>query len=124
MKAKRFRPAVAAILLLAAAVTASALDLEGTYAVRGTNPGGQGEYRGEVVITGNGDTYRVVWSVGTAYVGTGVVLDNVLAVAYVDETQAAVGIVAYRIFEGGDRLEGIWCPLGSSILGTETMEKE
>ena len=124
MKAKRFRPAVAAILLLAAAVTAGALDLEGTYSVRGTNPGNQGDYRGEVVITGSGDAYRVVWSVGTAYVGTGVVLDDVLAVAYVDETQTAVGIVAYRIFEGGDRLEGIWCPLGSSILGTETMEKE
>lgn len=124
MRLYGFRLLIAAALLLGTVISASALDIEGAYAVRGTNPGSQGEYRGEVVITKTRDTYRVVWSVGAAYIGTGIILDDILAVAYIDETQTAVGIVAYRILDNGDRLEGIWCPLNSTILGTETLEKQ
>lgn len=124
MRISGLRLLIVPALLFWTVMPASAANIEGTYAARGTNPGGQGEYRGEVVITKTRDTYSVAWSVGIAYFGTGIVIDDVLAVAYVDETEEAVGIVAYRILEDGDRLEGIWCPLGSSILGTETLEKK
>jgi hypothetical protein len=115
---------VAVVVFLGIGASALAVDIEGRYMAKGTNPGEEGEYAGEVIISKTGDTYRVVWHVGTTYVGTGIVLGNVLSVGYVDESNTRFGTVVYTIEDGGAKLEGLWCPLGSSILGTETLEKE
>jgi hypothetical protein len=114
---------VAVIIFLGIGASALAVDIEGFYSARGKNPGEEGEYAGEVIISKTGYTYRVVWHVGTTYVGTGIVLGNVLSVGYVDESNTRFGTVVYTIEDGGAKLEGLWCPLGSSILGTETLEK-
>ncbi|OIO36631.1 MAG: hypothetical protein AUJ72_05800 [Candidatus Omnitrophica bacterium CG1_02_46_14] len=96
----------------------------GNYAVTGSNPGGKGNYKGTVIITKTNDTYKLVWSVGSAYIGTGILMDNVLAVTYTDENKKWFGIVAYKITDAGKKLEGTWCAHGSQDLGTETLTKQ
>jgi|GEM_PF-1401178 len=95
--------------------------LEGTYAVQGTNPGGKGDYTGSVIISQTGETLKVVWNVGTAYIGTGVLTGDVLSVAYTDENKRFFGIVAYKISGDGKTLEGTWASHNGKSLGTETL---
>ena len=101
-----------------------AADIEGTYKAAGSNPGGKGQYKGNVIISKSGETYKVVWSVGTAYIGTGIVVGDVLSVAYTDEGKKWFGIVAYKIKSGGKVLEGKWSGHNGRTLGTETLTKK
>src|SRR3569833_207213 len=76
-----------AIALGAAALvwstSAIAADPIGTYDVEGANPGGGSKYHGTVTVEKTGETYRVVWVVGsTRYVGTGIGNHDFLAVSY------------------------------------------
>lgn len=105
-------------------ISTYANDIVGTYAVTGSNPGGKGQYKGTVIITKTKDTYKLVWSVGAAYIGTGILVDNVLSVAYTDENKKWFGIVAYKVIDSGKKLEGNWCAHGGQVLGTETLEKK
>ena len=76
--------AVTAATLLWSAVTAFA-DPVGQYFVQGTNPGSTSEYRGTVSVERAGQTYRVIWIVGSRrYVGTGIGIGNkdFIAVSY------------------------------------------
>lgn len=101
-----------------------ALAVGGVYDVRGTNPGGTGNYSGTAMISqsagGGGDTYRIDWSVGNSYTGTGTRQGNNLTVEWGDGTKA-VGTVKYNI-ESDGRLTGVWYThanpnqLGSEIL--------
>jgi hypothetical protein len=111
-------------VVLGIGVSASAADVEGTYSAKGTNPDGKGEYTGSVIISKTKDTYLVVWSVGTVYIGTGIVVDDILSVAYVDANKKSFGIVAYKILDSGKKLEGVWCPHNGKVLGKETLEKK
>jgi hypothetical protein len=120
------KAALALTLLLAfcLAAPAYAADIEGTYKASGTNPGGKGQYKGNVIISKSGETYKVVWSVGTAYIGTGIVVGDVLSVAYTDEGKKWFGIVAYKIKSGGKVLEGLWSGHNGRKLGKETLTKK
>jgi len=121
------RKATLALTMLAAiclAVPALAGGIEGTYSVAGSNPGGKGAYKGTVVISKSGETYKLVWSVGTAYIGTGIKTGNVLSVAYTDEARKWFGIVSYKIKSGGKVLEGQWCAHTAHKLGKETLTKK
>lgn len=118
---KKFLAIIAAILI---GISAYAEDIVGTYAVTGSNPGGKGNYKGTVIITKTKDTYKLVWSVGSAYIGTGILMDNVLAVAYTDENKKWFGIVAYKVIDDGKKLEGTWCEHSGQVLGTETLIKQ
>jgi hypothetical protein len=120
------KASLALIVLLAICLSAPALatDIQGTYAAVGSNPGGKGQYKGNVIITKTGQTYKVVWSVGTAYIGTGIVVGDVLSVAYTDENKKWFGIVAYKIMSGGKKLEGIWSGHNGKTLGKETLTKK
>lgn len=94
--------------------------IEGVYDVRGTNPGGSGNYSGTATITEAGGSYKMSWSVGTSYVGTGKRSGDVLTVEWGDGVNA-VGTVKYNI-ESDGRLTGTWFTkadpnnLGSEIL--------
>ncbi|HSA60264.1 MAG TPA: hypothetical protein VLJ37_11330 [bacterium] len=97
-----------------------ARSIEGVYDVRGTNPGGTGNYAGTATIAESGENYKMSWSVGTSYVGTGRRSGDVLSVEWGDGTNV-VGTVKYNI-ESDGRLTGTWYTkadpnnLGSEIL--------
>ncbi len=106
---------------------------EGTYNVEGTNPGGEGGYRGIVRVTQYGQTYSVVWEVGgTKYLGTGLGAANVkgtptmgpasdqdtaIAISYI--TKGSFGLTFYVEQDNG-QWKGIWTYGGSNQIGTET----
>jgi hypothetical protein len=57
------RRIVAVVLVVALASVSMAADVAGSYACKGTNPGGT-PYEGTVVIKENGGGYRVTWTIG------------------------------------------------------------
>jgi hypothetical protein len=116
--------ALTVLLAICPGSPAQAADIQGTYKAAGSNPGGKGQYQGNVIISKSGETYKVVWSVGTAYVGTGIVMGDVLSVAYTDEGKKWFGIVVYRIKSGGKVLEGVWSGHNGRKLGEETLTRE
>ncbi len=107
------------LLLLLALVSATtpASAQTGRYTVDGTNPGGAGHYGGTLTVSPQGDALRVVWLTGGAPVeGIGVVVNDVLAVAY----GGACGVVAYApADDGSGDFEAVWATMGGTQLGTE-----
>ncbi|MBI4237777.1 MAG: fibronectin-binding protein [Deltaproteobacteria bacterium] len=97
-----------------------ALALAGKYAVKGTNPGGKGNYTGTVTITQKGDLYQLAWSVGTTYTGVGIKSGNVLSVGWGTGGAAGYGVVSYTIGADGT-LTGTWAGPKDTGLGTETL---
>ena len=90
----------------------------GRYTVDGTNPGGVGHYGGTLTVAPQGDALRVVWETGGDPVeGIGVVVNDVLAVAY----GGACGVVAYAVAdtERAGTFEAVWATMGGTELGTE-----
>lgn len=107
------------LVLLASAGQGYALDVAGAYRVQGTNPEGAGEYRGDVLVRKVGDAYQVVWVIGgQRHVGTGLLTDGVLSIAYQQSNRSA-GIAVYRQDADGV-LRGRWTPIGGTASGTET----
>ena len=91
--------------------------------VKGTTPGESGEYKGEVRIEKTGDTYKMTWKLagGDSYRGVGLMLGNSLVAGWTPKSD--VGVVAYKISDGGAKLDGIWAPLGATQLGTEVLSR-
>lgn len=102
------------LCLLLFALPAAALDLSGTYQLKGTAAGQP--YRGSLQIEAAGEAWRLRWNRGSPLPGVGLVLDRrTLAVAYGGKDCA---VVAYRgRAEGG--LDGLWVLPGGGNLGTE-----
>jgi len=74
-----FGRALAAAAVVAMIATSALADPIGKYSIRGTNPGDGKPYSGEVTVTRTGDTYRVVWLIGSdTYTGTGIGLHTAL----------------------------------------------
>jgi hypothetical protein len=100
------------------------LEIAGTYACRGGNPGG-GNYTGKVVITKTGETYKIQWTIGSGegHIGTGIREGNVLSVCFA--SPGGFGVVAYRIHKDkdGPRLTGRWAGFGEQKTRSETLTK-
>lgn len=93
--------------------------LSGDYVVTGTNPDGSA-YRGKVVITGTGPTYRVGWQIGSgSSSGTGTLSGKTFEVRF-QGALTGTGTVTYQL-QGDGRLVGTWRVDGSSAEGTETL---
>jgi len=106
-------------------VTARALDIVGTYDVKGTNPVDQKEYTGTLTIAQTGQTYKVLWDLsGTKYLGTGILLGDTLSVTYMDEQKSWFGVVIYKITADGKTLEGKWAAFMGDALGSETLTRK
>lgn len=106
--------------LLWSAVAAFAGDPSGTYRVEGANPGGKGSYTGTVAVTRTGETYHVVWIVGsTRYVGTGIGNKDFLAVSY--KSGDSTGLALYGA-DGGN-WTGIWTYAGGREVGPEIWKR-
>jgi hypothetical protein len=112
---------VSAAALLLSAATALAADPVGKYSVEGANPGGGGKYSGTVSIEKTGETYRVIWIVGsTRYVGTGIGDKDFLAVSYKSGTDT--GLALYGA-DGGN-WAGVWTYAGGRQMGSEVWKRE
>ncbi len=115
------RPLLALLALAAGPASAQA----GRYTVAGTNPVGGGTYGGTVTVSRQGEAFRVVWLTGGDPVeGIGVVVNDVLAVAYGGAgAPGACGVVAYNT-AGDDGFEAVWATMGGTALGTEAARPE
>ena len=110
--------AVAAVFAIGMVTSAFAVDLEGTYTVKGTNPDGS-KYSGtaEITVTSN-NTCRIVWDVGTE--SSGICMRNGIALAAAYELKDKVGLVIYEIRDDGV-LDGIWTVADEDGAGTELL---
>jgi hypothetical protein len=123
MQYLRFISVIPLLMSLLIAAPATAAGIEGIYSAQGTNPGGRGHYKGTATIKRTGNTYKIVWNVGSVFIGTGIVTDNVFSVSYTDEHKKWFGTVSYRIEDGGDTLKGSWCEHGGRNVGSELLIK-
>jgi len=92
--------------------------LNGSYKITdGENPNGTG-YTGRVEIKPTGKTYTLRWfTPQAAEIGTGILVDGVLVVAY--GRDPGFGVVAYR--QDGDHLHGQWAGALGQDLGSEDL---
>ncbi len=112
---------VAAVALALSAAAAFAADPVGNYSVEGTNPNGGSSYSGTVEIQKTGQTYRVVWVVGsTRYVGTGIGNKDFIAVSY--RSGNDTGLALYG--SDGGNWRGIWTYAGGRDVGTEIWKRQ
>lgn len=89
--------------------------IAGRYTVTGRNFNGA-SYRGSVVVTPAGETYRVFWVIGSErYTGVGILTGDVLSVAYNG------GLAVYRV--EGDTLRGTWTTMRGGRVSTEDWRK-
>ena len=106
--------------LLWSVVAAFAADPVGTYDVSGTNPGGGSKYSGTVTVSKTGQTYRVVWVVGsTRYIGTGIGNKDFIAVSY--RSGNDTGLALYGA-DGGN-WAGVWTYAGGQSVGAELWKR-
>lgn len=105
---------------------------EGTFTVRGTNPGGHGEYSGTVSVRQTGQTYSVIWNVGgVKYTGTGLGAENsrgysTMGPASSSDSSIAISYIsdgtfglAYYVEQDDGTWRGIWTYGGADKIGTE-----
>ncbi len=116
-------------ILIAALLTwtapALAGDLTGQYTVRGTDPGTAKAYTGTAEIAKHGANYMIRWQLGKlSYEGTGIVVGDILSVAYTDGKGSWFGVVAYRITRGGHVLEGKWAGHRGDKTGTDILTRK
>lgn len=108
---------VATIAALALSATAALADPVGSYSVDGRNPDGS-SYKGSVSVSRTGETFKVVWAIGSEkYVGTAVGDDDFFAVGYRSGNQS--GIAVYS--RDGKGWKGIWTYQGGTSIGLETL---
>ena len=95
--------------------------IEGVYRVEGHAPRSGDIYKGEAQIKKTGDTYTVVWRIGSSgHIGTGILRDNVLSVFFQPlDRGSAAGVASFRIID--DKIaQGSWTMLGGKEVGEET----
>ena len=111
---------VASVALLFSAAAAFA-DPVGKYDVSGNNPGGGAKYSGEVVVEKTGDTYRVVWTIGSQrYTGTAIGDSRFIAVTYRSGDNTGLALYA----QDGDGWKGVWTYSGGRTMGVETWTRQ
>ncbi|WP_395020966.1 hypothetical protein [Dongia sp.] len=93
-------------------------DLNGTYKVTlGQNRDGLTNYTGTIEIKRTGNTFVFYWPIAKPpSIGVGVLLDDMLVVAYSSNPEKLPGVVAYKA-TSADTLEGIWAGLGVKKTG-------
>lgn len=111
---------IAFILASLLTTTVALADPSGSYSVEGKSPDGSA-YKGAVVISKTGDTYKVVWTIGgDKYTGTAVGDDSFLAVTY--KAGGDAGLAVYG--REGTGWKGVWTMLGGTKLGAERLTRK
>lgn len=94
-------------------------DPTGSFRVQGSNPGGSGAYQGVVEVSRTGDTFKIVWRIGSdTFVGTGIGDGDFLAVSYVS-SGSNTGLALYSRQERDNSWLGFWTTAGGTKLGQE-----
>ncbi|KAB1069276.1 hypothetical protein [Methylobacterium planeticum] len=107
-------------LIALAASALPALAIEGRYKVEGQNPGQPQIYRGEAVIKKTGETYSVVWQIGSGrQIGTGILSGSVLSVVFQAANAPGSGGVASFEIADNKVTGGKWAVTGGQTAGTE-----
>ena len=107
---------------LLGSTTAFAADPAGRYQVEGGNPGNSGAYHGVVTVQKTGQTYRVIWVIGsTRFVGTGIGTNDFFSVAYAAPGKG-FGLALYR--PNGSDWAGVWTLAGGQTVGWETWKRQ
>lgn len=116
----------AARIGFACALTASlpAHALEGRYRIEGQNPGQAQVYRGEAVVRRTGETYSLVWQIGSGrQIGTGLRTGSVLSVVFQAVGGQGAGVASFET--DGDRIvTGRWTLIGAQATGVERWTPE
>ena len=116
------RMALILFVILSLPIAAFAGGIEGIYDCKGINPGGAGAYEGTVSIIENNDIYKVTWTLGSSvYLGTGLLINDMLSVGYSDSSKSWFGVIVYSV--KGNKLKGKWITLGNEKAGTETLTR-
>ncbi|MGB6534816.1 MAG: hypothetical protein WBF58_02520 [Xanthobacteraceae bacterium] len=114
------RSLLVAVLLLCNAAIAFAADPLGTYDVQGTSPDGS-KYSGTVTVTKTGQTFRVIWTIGSdEYNGTAIGDKDFMAISYTSGSES--GLALYGA-DGGN-WKGIWTYAGGTSMGTELWKRQ
>ena len=96
----------------------------GTYDLRGSNTkAGYTDYTGSVVITRQGDNYKLVWHIDgfQTLTGIGVVEGDVLSVAYCDIETGNWGVISFKIDIFSEELDGRWASSTSTGCAYERL---
>ena len=111
------------MVLFCGELAAAAAIKTGSYALTGSNPDGTSHYYGEVIISPQGSNYNLQWKIGRnqAQTGVGIVSDNILSVAYQDNSGRDLGVVAFQIIDEG-HLQGKWASMSAKTQGQETLQ--
>ncbi|MCJ2075533.1 hypothetical protein MKK68_07655 [Methylobacterium sp. E-016] len=112
-------------LTVLAAFTLPAHAIEGRYKVEGQNPGQPQLYKGEAMIKRTGDTYSVVWQIGSGrQVGTGILTGTVLSVVFqAAGSPGSGGVASFQIID--DKVAtGKWAVTGGQTVGSEKWSLE
>ena len=109
---------LAALLVAGLSTTAGAVDLGGSYEVRGTNPNGS-KYSGtaEIIVTSE-NTCRITWNVGNE--SSGICMRNGTAFAAGYVLGEKVGLIIYEMHDDGT-LDGLWTIADQEGVGTEVL---
>ncbi len=108
---------IVSLCFVAAGLPAQAL--EGRYRVEGQNPGQAQTYRGEAVVRRTGETYSLVWQIGSGrQIGTGILTGSVLSVVFQAVGGQGGGVASFETAD--DRIVGgRWTLIGGQATGTE-----
>lgn len=113
--------AFAAIVALAPPAAA----IEGRYMVEGQNPGHPQTYRGKAVIKKTGETYSVVWQIGSGrQIGTGILTGAVLSVVFqAANAPGSGGVASFQVIDNKVAI-GRWAVMGGQAVGAENWTLE
>jgi hypothetical protein len=102
----------------ATVATVALADPSGKYAVEGKGPDGS-TYKGSATITKTGDTYKVVWVIGSdKFIGTAVGDDDFFAVGYKSGNDSGIAVYGR---EGKASWKGVWTYSGGTKIGSELL---
>ncbi|TXM64604.1 hypothetical protein [Methylobacterium sp. WL120] len=99
--------------------------IEGRYKVEGQNPGQTQLYKGEAMIKKTGDTYSVIWQIGSGrQVGTGILTGAVLSVIFqATGAPGSGGVASFQVID--DKVTaGKWAVTGGQTVGSEKWSLE
>src|SRR5262249_11519656 len=120
-----YRAAAVSVLAIAMGAGHAGADesIAGTYDARGVNPGGK-SYSGIVEIIEIGQTYRVLWRLGSQTIqGIGAATPTSLAVAFSGGGFAKAGVVLYQRASAHTWC-GIWTGGNGRTLGREMLTRQ
>lgn len=111
---------VALTLAALVATILPAAAIEGRYKIEGRNPGQSQIYRGEAAVKKSGDTFSIVWQIGSArQIGTGILTGSVLSVVFqAAGTPGSGGVASFQVIDN-KVTAGQWAVTGGQTIGTE-----